>query len=158
MGTEMGGGSFPLRSVEVLEGLQLEAHMERDEDRIARRIRDLVRKDRELYHYLADFVDDYEQARRERYSGSAFVNIVHFEEVESHPHEGMLMFVYRYDEETESYSLECHMEINYRTVQDQEDRLTFQADEMEEKDTRAFVDRKIDQFTELYEDPPSLMS
>ncbi len=117
----------------------------------------LVKLNRRVKDPVRHLEDEYDNATLIQYSGSALVNILRFEESDHHPNDGMLMFVCRYSDETDTYTLECHMEVNYRTVPDNNDRYKF-APGQSDVDPLSFVETKIEQFKQVYSDPPELMS
>jgi len=123
------------------------------DDRVTR----LVELNDQLRETVESVEDAYENCERIAYRGSALVNILRFETTDAYPNDGMLMFVYRYSDETDAYTLECHMEVNYRTVPDNQDRYRFAAGE-EDVDPESFVETKIEQFEQIYSDPPELMA
>ncbi len=118
------------------------------------RVSRLVSLNDDVRDRLLELKEQFPNCNDIAYRGSALVNILRFEESDEHPNDGMLMFVYRYRHDTDTYRLECHMEVNYRTVEDHNDRIQFVVDEKDEVEPLSFVDRKIEQFLELYEDPP----
>lgn len=123
------------------------------DDRVSR----LVELNEDLQDVCESFGEQYQNIERIDYRGSALVTILQFEESEENSNSGMLMFVYRYSDETDSFILECHMEVNFRTIPDNDDRYKFAADE-EHPEPLKFVQKKMDQFEEVYENPPELMA
>jgi hypothetical protein len=121
------------------------------------RVNNLVELNEALQQKCMDLRDEFDNARKINYEGSALVTIVQLEENDNYENDGMLMFVYRYDEETDSFILECHMEVNFRTIPDNDDRYKFAADATQPTPLE-FVDRKIDQFKDVYGNPPELMA
>lgn len=121
------------------------------------RVNHLVELNDALQQNCMDLRDGFDNVRKINYEGSALVTILQFEENDTYENDGMLMFVYRYDEETDSYILECHMEVNFRTIPDDDDQYKFAADASDPAPLE-FVERKIEQFKDLYSNPPELMA
>ncbi len=121
------------------------------------RVHHLVDLNEALQEKCVRLRDQYDNVRKINYEGSALVTILQFEESDTHENDGMLMFVYRYDDETDSYILECHMEVNFRTIPDNDDQYKFAAD-ADEPNPLEFAARKIDQFKDIYSNPPELMA
>ncbi len=121
------------------------------------RVNQLVELNEALQNKCRWLKKQFEEARKINYEGSALVTIVQIEENEGNPNDGMLMFVYRYDDETDCFILECHMEVNYRTVPDNNDRYKFSANESNPAPLD-FAEQKMNQFLKVYDNPPELMA
>lgn len=121
------------------------------------RVNRLVQLNEDLQERCKSFQNKYNNSELIDYQGSALVTILQFNETDDKPNDGMLMFVYRYSDDTDSYILECHMEVNFRTIPDNNDQYKFAVDE-DDPTPLKFVQKKMNQFEEVYENPPELMS
>lgn len=120
------------------------------------RISELITLNETIQEHLQTLLDSYPNTHFQRYEGSALISLARFEEHEEYENAGMIMFVSNYLPDSNNILFTSHMEINYRTLNDKQDRLLVSANDVSEEEVKNFVEQKTDEFLTLYQDPPSL--